>query len=253
MPSWRKVVTSGSSASLSSLYVTNAITASIFSGSFTGPLSGTASWASYAGTSTQIQSGSITASINPSSGTFNITSGSTNLVYISSSTGEMRVRGLVTASSLNAAQIGQGTGTNVTAETVQVQYNNVSNLLSFDKMTSLKSFTELSGSTSQSLATYLSTEYFGVVIDGVIYDKLGDSSAMLRSTFVNTQDVMGTGVPEYLSFTDSNIKTDIFTNISMSADMTPGGGLVTIKIINNGSVNYRFRPMYRLLKQCITQ
>ena len=45
MPNWKKVLVSGSNASLNSLYVTNAVTASIFSGSFTGSLFGTASHA----------------------------------------------------------------------------------------------------------------------------------------------------------------------------------------------------------------
>lgn len=59
MPSWKKVITSGSDASLASLFVTSAVTSSIFSGSryigasftgsytgsLTGALIGTASWA----------------------------------------------------------------------------------------------------------------------------------------------------------------------------------------------------------------
>ena len=46
MPNWKKVIVSGSDATLNSLLVTNAITASIFSGSqFTGSFYGTASWA----------------------------------------------------------------------------------------------------------------------------------------------------------------------------------------------------------------
>jgi len=46
MPNWKKVITSGSDASLSSLFVTNAVTSSIVSASqFTGSLFGTASWA----------------------------------------------------------------------------------------------------------------------------------------------------------------------------------------------------------------
>jgi hypothetical protein len=48
MPNWKKVIVSGSDASLNSLFVTNAVTASRFSGSFTGSLFGTASWTSNA-------------------------------------------------------------------------------------------------------------------------------------------------------------------------------------------------------------
>ena len=44
MPSWKKIITSGSNAAFSSLTVSNIITGSI-SGSLTGSLCGTASWA----------------------------------------------------------------------------------------------------------------------------------------------------------------------------------------------------------------
>jgi hypothetical protein len=45
MPNWKKVIVSGSDATVSSLFVTNAVTASVFSGSHTGSLFGTSSWA----------------------------------------------------------------------------------------------------------------------------------------------------------------------------------------------------------------
>lgn len=44
MPSWKKVVVSGSDATLNSLFVSTAVTASIFSGSHIGNLTGTASY-----------------------------------------------------------------------------------------------------------------------------------------------------------------------------------------------------------------
>jgi hypothetical protein len=44
MPNWKKVLVSGSDASLNSLYVNTSVTASIFSGSFSGSLFGTSSW-----------------------------------------------------------------------------------------------------------------------------------------------------------------------------------------------------------------
>jgi hypothetical protein len=47
MPNWKKVIVSGSDASLNSVFA-NSITASIFSGSFTGSLQGTSSWATNA-------------------------------------------------------------------------------------------------------------------------------------------------------------------------------------------------------------
>ena len=48
MPSWKKVILSGSDATLNSLYVTTNVTASSFTGSFTGSLSGNASTATSA-------------------------------------------------------------------------------------------------------------------------------------------------------------------------------------------------------------
>lgn len=45
MPNWKKVIVSGSDASLNSLNVNTSVTASSFSGNFTGSLQGTASWA----------------------------------------------------------------------------------------------------------------------------------------------------------------------------------------------------------------
>jgi hypothetical protein len=66
MPNWKKLITSGSDASLRSLFVTNAVTASIFSGSFTGSLFGTASWAnnvvsaSFASTASNVLGGAAT-------------------------------------------------------------------------------------------------------------------------------------------------------------------------------------------------
>jgi hypothetical protein len=43
MPNWKKIIVSGSDASLNSVFA-NSVTASIFSGSFTGSLQGTSSW-----------------------------------------------------------------------------------------------------------------------------------------------------------------------------------------------------------------
>lgn len=45
MPNWKKVIVSGSDASLNSLFVLTSVTGSSFRGSFTGSLFGTASWA----------------------------------------------------------------------------------------------------------------------------------------------------------------------------------------------------------------
>jgi hypothetical protein len=82
MPSWKKIITSGSSASLLN------VTASSFTGSFVGsganlfgiPASGITGL-----NLSQIASGSITASVSTGTGSFTVTSGSTNLLFISSS------------------------------------------------------------------------------------------------------------------------------------------------------------------------
>ena len=75
MPSWKKVILSGSDASLNSLYVTTNVTASSFTGSFTGSLFGTSSFALNGGV-TQILAGpNIT--VSPLSGKGQVTISST--------------------------------------------------------------------------------------------------------------------------------------------------------------------------------
>jgi len=65
MPSWKKVITSGSAAAFSSLIVSSTITGSL-SGSLTGSLQGTASWAEYVVNAQNINTGSLvtTSSFN---------------------------------------------------------------------------------------------------------------------------------------------------------------------------------------------
>jgi hypothetical protein len=58
MPSWKKVITSGSAAAFSSLIVSSTITGSL-SGSLTGSLQGTASWATNALTASYILSSNV--------------------------------------------------------------------------------------------------------------------------------------------------------------------------------------------------
>ena len=64
MPSWRRVIVSGSDSSLNSLFVTNYVTGS-FTGSFTGSLLGTASYANLALTASYF-SGSISNAVSSS-------------------------------------------------------------------------------------------------------------------------------------------------------------------------------------------
>lgn len=64
MPSWKRVVVSGSDATLNSLFVATSVTASVFSGSFTGSLFGSASYAvtaSFAPDQLRAKSGVISA------------------------------------------------------------------------------------------------------------------------------------------------------------------------------------------------
>jgi hypothetical protein len=88
MPSWRKLIVSGSDASLSSLQITNAITASIVSSSqFTGSLFGTSSWAHSAswapGTSVTINN-NVDNYIITATGTSNTLNGEQKLIFNSS-------------------------------------------------------------------------------------------------------------------------------------------------------------------------
>ena len=81
MPSWKKVITSGSSAAFSSLIVSNTITGSI-SGSLTGSLQGTASWAEYV-----VNGGSINTSSLVTISSFNAFTSSINAFTASYNTG----------------------------------------------------------------------------------------------------------------------------------------------------------------------
>jgi hypothetical protein len=123
MPSWKKVITSGSDATLNSLLVTTSITASSFSGSHTGSLLGTASYvtgsihtsanpalsASYAlsssfATTSSFANSSLTASyLNPLNQGNVIITGS---VYISGSNSSLILGGNTTASTEASLIIG---------------------------------------------------------------------------------------------------------------------------------------------------
>jgi hypothetical protein len=96
MPNWKKVIVSGSDASLNSLFVTTSVTGSVFSGSFTGSLQGTASFAQNSLTASFVTSSNVfgphgsnsvlsashavSASYAPSAG--GISGGSTNYITI---------------------------------------------------------------------------------------------------------------------------------------------------------------------------
>ena len=63
MPSWKKVILSGSDAALNSLYVTTNVTASSFTGSFTGSFLGTSSYALEALTASYVATASYTPTL----------------------------------------------------------------------------------------------------------------------------------------------------------------------------------------------
>jgi hypothetical protein len=85
MPNWKKVIVSGSDASLNSVFA-NSVTASIFSGSFTGSLQGTSSWATNAISSSFpiTVTGSTLRSVSPSGGVGGNTADS---IFLGSSAG----------------------------------------------------------------------------------------------------------------------------------------------------------------------
>jgi hypothetical protein len=92
MPNWKKLITSGSNATLNSLSIATSITASIISASsgITGSLFGTASFAVSAShviglNLSHISTGSITASVDIGTDTFKVQSGSSTFLYVSSS------------------------------------------------------------------------------------------------------------------------------------------------------------------------
>ena len=209
---------------------------------FTGSFQGTAT------TATQILSGSITASINPSSGTFNITSGSTNLLYVSSINGNMGVNGYITASAVYApnGNIPSFDSTDLYSSNV-----NVSALLSFDKMTSLKNYIEIDSGVTVPIVIYESVMYFGFMMDGVMYDASNNMSILFRYSLSNTQDTVGPGYVEYMDATDSFIQNTIAGSLKFTPDMSPG--IIRLSITNNSANNFRIRPMYRVIKQCLTQ
>jgi len=104
MPSWKKVITSGSNAAFNSLTVSSTITGSL-SGSLTGSLQGTASWAEYVVNGSNTNTGSLltTASVNLNTITF--TKGNNTQFSITVNTGSggtIDTSNLVTTSSFNA-------------------------------------------------------------------------------------------------------------------------------------------------------
>jgi hypothetical protein len=189
-------------------------------------------------TATKIQSSSIIAYINPSSGTFNIRSGSTDLLYVSSSNGNVGISGSVTAP--------VGNITTLTSTTT-----NVTDLLSFDRMTSLKEFVTVLSGTGTGIVSYSSLDYFGIVIDGVALDTNTNDSLIFRYTVCNNQIKVGSPDTAILSSTDSTFAREFYDKVDFTAVIDIISNIVNVRVSNTYSNDLNIRPMYRLVKAAI--
>jgi hypothetical protein len=189
-------------------------------------------------TATKIQSGSITASINPSSGTFNIRSGSTDLLYVSSSNGNVGISGSVIAP--------VGNITTLTSTTT-----NVDGLLSFDRMTSLKSYISIPASTGTNVIQYSSLDYFGIVVEGVALDVSTGDSLIFKYTVCNNQTKVGSPDTAILSSTDSTFAREFYSKVTFTAVIDTISSIVNVRVSNTYSNDLNIRPMYRLVKAAI--
>ena len=89
MPSWKKVILSGSDATLNSLYVTTNVTASSFTGSFTGSFLGTSSYALEALTASYVATASYTPTLQQVTTQGNITN--TSVIFTGSSANSLQI------------------------------------------------------------------------------------------------------------------------------------------------------------------
>jgi hypothetical protein len=181
MPNWKKVIVSGSDASLNSLYVTNAVTASVFSGSFTGSLFGTSSYsisASQALTSSFITASNVFgpfgsnsvisssfaltasyASFADNGGVTQILAGPNITISPLSGKGQVTISSTGTGSgNFNTATGSYGSFYDTTTQTNPVA--NAANSMSFNEI-AITNGVSLSGSTSP-FNTYIKTENAGV-------------------------------------------------------------------------------------------
>jgi hypothetical protein len=95
MPSWKKIILSGSDAALNTLSVSNSITASVISASqFTGSLFGTASWANNVNTASLASRNLLTASVTLNTITFTKGDGSTFPITVNTGSGGTSFTGL---------------------------------------------------------------------------------------------------------------------------------------------------------------
>lgn len=132
MPNWRKVVVSGSDAALNLLFVSNAVTASVFSGSFSGSHFGTSSWAysssvatssSYALSSSYVLSSSYALSASSAVSAVNATN--IENINVGPST-NVPIAVLSNTTTGNFARVGYASGI---ANTTKLTYNTTNEVL----------------------------------------------------------------------------------------------------------------------------
>jgi hypothetical protein len=118
-------------------------------------------------------------------------------------------------------------------------------------MTSLKNFVTVAGNgATEILISYLSDQYYGVVIDGIVFDTLNEESLIFRCSVANTNTKVGNTEKAMLSTTSSSFGSAFTNNIDFSASNQLN--LVKVTVTNNTPKSVNIRPMYRLIKQCIT-
>jgi hypothetical protein len=120
-------------------------------------------------------------------------------------------------------------------------------------MTSLRSFVAISGSGGATvIISYSPLTYYGVVIDGIAYDVLNDESLIFRCSLANTDTKVGTTDVAILSTTNDLFSINFTKNTSFIGAINETSGLLEIRFTNNTTKAINLRPMYRLIKQCIT-
>jgi hypothetical protein len=154
MPNWKKVIVSGSDASLNSLFVLTSITGSSFTGSFTGSLFGTSSWASNAVTASY----ALTASHAINGGVTQILAGAN--VTVAPTNGQGQVTISATGGGGSTFNTATGSYGSFYDTTTQTNVAGTARSMSFNT-TDITNGVSISGSTNP-FNTYIKTENAGV-------------------------------------------------------------------------------------------
>ena len=233
MPNWRKVIVSGSDATLNTLFVANAVTASTISASLgiTGSLFGTASWATNAvnGGVTQITAGT-NITINQSTGNVTInSSAATGLNSTGSFTNQSTwtfTHGLA-----NQAVIIQAYDTSwnqIIPQNITLTNTNTASI-TFSSARSGYAIASLGGTTtSAATASYINSLSQSVIITGSIQGNVTALSIasntaslnLLTGNFFTLQLVSGSAT----HINPSNIRPGLTVNVLVS---TTGSATVT--------------------------